>query len=94
MNIFMFSLDGDACEWYQSLPPTSISSLEQFHAAFNKHCQRYYSSELICHNCCKECKDCVQGVVVSNKSCEDEGYEDERYEEEEDDLAKLMELVG
>jgi len=47
MKMIMFSLDGDACEWYQSLPPASISSLEQFHAAFNKHCQRYYSSELI-----------------------------------------------
>jgi hypothetical protein len=84
----MLSLDEDSCECYRSLPPTSISSLEQFHTAFNKHCQRYYSSELFFHKCCKECKDYVQGVVVSKKSCEDEGYEDECYEEEEDDLAK------
>jgi hypothetical protein len=28
MKMFMFSLDGDAHEWYQSLPPASISSLE------------------------------------------------------------------
>jgi hypothetical protein len=27
MNMFMYSLDGDAHKWYQSLPPTSISSL-------------------------------------------------------------------
>ena len=28
MKMFMFSLDGDAHEWYRSFPPTSISSLE------------------------------------------------------------------
>ena len=28
MKMFMLSLDGDAREWYRSLPPTSISSLE------------------------------------------------------------------
>jgi hypothetical protein len=28
MNMFMFSLDGDAREWYQSLPSASISSLK------------------------------------------------------------------
>jgi hypothetical protein len=36
-NMFMYSLEGDVRKWYQSLPPTSISSLEQFHAAFNMH---------------------------------------------------------
>jgi hypothetical protein len=88
MKMFMFSLDGDAREWYRSLPPASISSLEQFHAAFNKHCQRYYSSELICHNCCKECDGHDQDMVVSN-----EIYEDEGCEEEEDVLGEVMELV-
>jgi hypothetical protein len=28
MKMFIFSLDGDAHEWYRSLPPASISSLE------------------------------------------------------------------
>jgi hypothetical protein len=88
MKMFMFSLDGDVREWYQSLPPASISSLEQFHAAFNKHCQRYYSSELICHNCCEEYEDHDQDMVVSNEGCEDEDHE-----EEEDALGEVMELV-
>jgi hypothetical protein len=57
LKMFMFSLAGDAREWYHSLPPASISSLEEFHAAFNRHCQRFYSYELICHNCCEEYKD-------------------------------------
>jgi hypothetical protein len=28
MKMFMYSLEGDDCEWYRSLPPASISSLE------------------------------------------------------------------
>ena len=74
MNMFMFSLDENAHEWYRSLPPASISSLEQFHATFNKHRQRYYSYELIWHSCCEEYKGCIPDMVVSNGSCEDEGY--------------------
>jgi hypothetical protein len=86
MKMFVFSLDGDAREWYRSLPPASISSLEEFHAAFNKHCQRYYSSELICHNCCEEYRDGVRDIVVLEsyeERCEDEGHPPE----------ELMELV-
>ena len=65
MNMFMYSLEGYACKWYQSFPPTSISSLEHFHAAFNMHCQKFYSSKLICHSCCEEYRDCVPYMVVS-----------------------------
>jgi hypothetical protein len=83
MNMFMFSLDEDAHEWYRSLPPTSISSLEQFHAAFNAHCQRYYSSKLIYHNCCEEYRDGVQDIIHTCESCEDEGHP----------LEDLMELI-
>jgi hypothetical protein len=83
LNMFMFSLAGDAREWYHSLPPASISSLEQFHAAFNTHCQRYYSSELICHNCCEEYRDGVRDIVCSCERCEDEGHPPE----------ELMELI-
>jgi hypothetical protein len=88
MKMFLLSLDGDACESYRSFPPASISSLEQFHVAFNKHCQRYYSSELIFHNCCEECEGHDQDMVVSN-----EFYEDEDHEEYEDALGEVMELV-
>jgi hypothetical protein len=54
LKMFMISLAGDAREWYHSLPPTIISSLGEFHAVFNRHCQRFYSSEFICHNFCEE----------------------------------------
>jgi hypothetical protein len=97
LNMFMFSLAGDAREWYHSLPPASISSLGEFHAAFNRHCQKFYSSKLICHNCCEEYKDCVQGMTVSNESCENESYEDESCEEEgytSDELVKLVQALS
>jgi hypothetical protein len=78
MKMFMFSLEGDARKWYQSLPPANISSLEQFHAAFNMHCQKFYSSELIFHSCCEEYKYYVQDIVDSYES----------YENDEDALGK------
>jgi hypothetical protein len=74
MKMFMFSLDVDAREWYHSLPPASISSLGEFHAVFNRHFQKYYSSELICHNYCEEYGDGVQDIVRSCEICENEGY--------------------
>ena len=47
MKIFMYSLDGDAREWYFSLPPSSISSLKDFHTVFHEHCKRYFLDELL-----------------------------------------------
>jgi hypothetical protein len=41
MKMFMYSLYGDARQWYFSLPPSSISSLKDFHRAFTEHCKRY-----------------------------------------------------
>jgi hypothetical protein len=70
MNIVMYSLEGDAREWYRSLPPVSISSLEQFHEVFNMHCQKFNSSELICHSCCEEYKDCVHDIADAYVGCE------------------------
>jgi hypothetical protein len=54
MKMFMYSLEGDASEWYRSLPPASISSLEQFHVAFNKHCKSFFPVELLFENYCEE----------------------------------------
>jgi hypothetical protein len=72
MKFFMYSLQGDAHIWYHSLEISSVSSLEEFHAAFNIHCQNFYSSELICHSCCEEYKDCVQDIIDSYEGCENE----------------------
>jgi hypothetical protein len=72
MKLFMYSLQGDVCIWYHSLEPSSISSLKEFHAAFNIHCQKFYSSELICHSCCEEYKDCVHDIIDSYEGCDNE----------------------
>jgi hypothetical protein len=79
MKMFSFSLEGDAHEWFQYLPPASISSLEQFHASFDIHCQKFYSSKLIYHRCCEEYKDYVQDITNSYERCEDEGYTSEEF---------------
>jgi hypothetical protein len=50
----MYSLYGDARQWYFSLPPSSISSLKDFHRAFTEHCKRYFSDEFAFDNCCDE----------------------------------------
>jgi hypothetical protein len=44
MKIFMYSLKGDAREWYFSLPASSIFFLRDFCGAFNEHCKRYFFS--------------------------------------------------
>jgi len=54
MNMFMYSLEGDAREWYQSLPHSSISSLKQFHTVFHDHCRRYFPAECLFEHCCEE----------------------------------------
>jgi hypothetical protein len=69
LNMFMFSLAGDARKWYHSLPPASISSLNGFHAAFTAYCQRLYPPELICHNCCEGYHNSIQEKVASDVSC-------------------------
>jgi hypothetical protein len=41
MNMFMYSLEGDARDWYRSLPLSSISSLQEFHTVFHDHCKSF-----------------------------------------------------
>ena len=40
MKVFTYSLDGDARQWYSSLPPSSILSLKNFHTLFHEHYKR------------------------------------------------------
>ena len=54
MKMFMYSLDGDAREWYFSLPPSNISSLKDFHTVFHELFKRYFSYEFLFENCCEE----------------------------------------
>jgi hypothetical protein len=71
LNMFMFSLAGDARKWYHFLPPASISSLSEFHATFIAYCQEFYPSELICHNCGEGYHNSVQNEAIFDIGCED-----------------------
>jgi hypothetical protein len=94
LKMFMFSLAEDAREWYFSLPPASISSLAKFHACFNRHCRKFYSSKFIYYKCCEECGDNEKYMVVSYEGYEYVGgYKDEDPKEEEDAWGEVMELI-
>jgi hypothetical protein len=72
MKMFMHSLDGDACQWYFSLPHSSISSLREFHSTFNEHYKRYFSAEFLFENCCEEFEKNIQHTIGISSDCKAE----------------------
>jgi len=70
MKMFMFSLKDDARDWYFSLPTASISTLREFHVAFNLNCKRYYSYEFLFHDFCVEYEKSVQVALSFSLDCE------------------------
>jgi hypothetical protein len=54
IRLFCFSLEGIACDWYRSLPITSINSLADFHAAFHVFCKGIFSDDFLFPECCHE----------------------------------------
>jgi len=68
MNIFMYSLEGYAHEWYRFLPLASISSLKEFHATFNDHCKRFFPTDLLFLNCCEEFDSYMHNSIVVSSS--------------------------
>jgi hypothetical protein len=75
INLFRFSLKGEALDWCRSLPTTSIISLKVFHDAFNLFCKDDISVDALFPECCHEynlfCQinghekyDCAEKCVV------------------------------
>ena len=87
MKMFMYSLDGDAREWYFSLPPSSISSLKGFHTVFHDHCKRYFSHELLLEDCCDKYRStyCLSNQVQEMVFNTYEEQREEEFEIEKDD---------
>jgi hypothetical protein len=56
LKMFMYSLEGDARQWYRSLPISSISSLKDFHVVFHSYCKRIYPAKLLLDDCCEQIK--------------------------------------
>ena len=54
IKLFGYLLEGIARNWYWSLPIASISSLENFHAAFHLFCKGIFSADLLYPECCHE----------------------------------------
>jgi hypothetical protein len=52
MKMFMIILDGDARQWYKSLPVDSIFSLKYFNVVFHSYCKIIYPTELLLKYCC------------------------------------------
>jgi hypothetical protein len=73
IKLFKFSLEENSCEWCQSLPNVSIHSLKDFHAAFNSYYEKFYSTDLIFDNYCKESAFHIQHPVSISSDCEDVG---------------------
>jgi hypothetical protein len=84
MKMFMYSLEGEACEWFRSLLPSSISSLKYFHVAFNNHCKKYFSADLLFEHCYEQFGSYIQNSIISSSSSENE--RDILFEEVEEDL--------
>lgn len=71
MKLFVYSLNGDARKWYQSLSTASISSLQDFHAAFLRYCRRFYPSEVLLKGFCDKFKSHIHltsDLAMRNKS--------------------------
>ena len=56
LKMFMYSLEGDARQWYRSLPISSISSIKDFHAVFYDYCKRIYSVDILLEDYCEKFK--------------------------------------
>jgi hypothetical protein len=72
MKMFMYSLEGDAHEWYISLSPSSISSLKEFHTTFHNHCKKYFPAESLFEHCCEEFESSLQHREVCSCNSEEE----------------------
>ena len=56
LKMFMYSMEGNARQWYRSLPISSISSIKDFHAIFYDYCKRIYFADLLLEDYCEQFK--------------------------------------
>jgi hypothetical protein len=70
INMFGFSLEEYACEWFQSLCAASMHSLKGFHDSFNLYCENIYPAHLIFYGCCKKFSLHILQMIECS-SCDD-----------------------
>jgi hypothetical protein len=81
MKMFMYSLEGDARQWYWPLPYSGISSSKRFHIAFNDYCRRFYPAKYLFESCGEEFKLYTQ-QSESSSSMNVKEFIDEEMEED------------
>jgi hypothetical protein len=54
IKMFRYSIEGKVREWCRYFPPSSISSLKEFHAAFHTYCKEIFSTDFLYDECCEE----------------------------------------
>jgi hypothetical protein len=74
LNIFMASLDGKSCSWYEKLPPSCIYSLKDFHSIFFEKYREAYPSFLLNEYCCDNFENFIQemGSVYGDEKIMDD----------------------
>jgi hypothetical protein len=79
LNMFMATLEGKAWSWYESLPPTCIYSLKDFHSIFFEKYRQAYPSLLLIEDCCDHFENFIQeleSVYGDEEFMDDELLED------------------
>jgi hypothetical protein len=85
MKMFMYSLEGDARQWYRALPSSSIYSLKEFHETLINIVEDVSQLSLF-ENCCEEFETYIQHAKGFASDYEDErddtheGMEEESHE--------------
>ena len=74
MKIFMATLEGDARSWYESLLPTCIHCLKDFHTMFFERYKEFYPSLNLVQNCCKHVYSFIEHL---EKVYEDDDFMDD-----------------
>jgi len=74
MKIFLATLEGEAQSWYESLPPSCIYCLKDFHAMFFEKYEDSYPALNLVHDCCKYADGFIESL---EKYYEDNNFTDE-----------------
>jgi hypothetical protein len=90
IKLFRYSLEGKSSDWCRSLPPSSISSLQEFHIVFHHHCKIFYPVDLIFENCCKEFELYIQHSISNSFGYKDEAEKNIEHVEEESSPCKTF----
>jgi hypothetical protein len=88
IELFRYSLEGIALDWFWSLSYESVSPLVGFHATFNFFCKDYFSFEHLFEGCCEEFSSYHEDFACHKNQISDKASiaEDSIYHEDQEML--------